>query len=132
VIETPELHARLMEDARRYDPAAHMRSLLLPYREVILLQRAKFMSYEQIAATFTRHGIKVSWQGIGAFCRRQFSKAEILRARRTQLLTDRPPAMLPGLVLPPASVAPTAGASAPGPATPPPGKRGPKIARDNY
>lgn len=130
--EIPELHTRLLEDAHRYDPAAHTRSLLLPYREVILLQRAKFMSYDQIAATFTRHGIKVSSPGVGAFCRRQFSKAEILRARRTLPLSTKPAATLPGLVLPPASLAPASGASAPGPASPAPGKRGPKIARDNY
>ena len=37
------------------------------------------MSYEQIAATLTRHGLKTSPAGVGAFCRRTFAKAEILR-----------------------------------------------------
>ena len=82
MIETPELYDRLLEDARRYDPEAHHRGLLAPYREVLLLQRAKFMSYEQIAATLTRHGLKVSPAGVGVYCRRTFTKAEIDRMRR--------------------------------------------------
>ena len=57
--ETTELHARLMQDARNYDPAAHQRGLLAPYRDVLLVWRAKFMSYEQIAATLRSHGIRV-------------------------------------------------------------------------
>ena len=77
--ETTELHARLMEDARNYDPTAHHRGLLAPYRDVLLLWRAKFMSYEQIAATLTSHGIRISPAGIGAFCRSQFTKSEIDR-----------------------------------------------------
>ncbi|MEO5960217.1 MAG: hypothetical protein ABIZ49_12200, partial [Opitutaceae bacterium] len=61
--ETTEFYARLMEDARNYDPSAHHRGLLAPYRDVLLLWRAKFMSYEQIAATLNSHGIRVSPAG---------------------------------------------------------------------
>jgi len=127
VSDSLNLHSRLLDDARRYDPNAHTRSLLLPYREVILLQRAKFMSYDQIAATFTRHGIKVSPQGVGAFCRRQFSQAEILRTRRAQL-----PEGSPIREAGPASVAPALEAPAPQPSEGRNGRRGPKIARDDY
>lgn len=112
--ETTELHARLLADARSYDPAAHHRGLLAPYRDVLLLWRAKFMSYEQIAATLTKHGIRVSPAGVGVFCRRVFSKAEIDRARRegpAQPDTLRNPV--------PASF-------------PPGGRKGPKVARDDY
>ena len=85
------------------------------------------MSYEQIAATLTRHGLKTSPAGVGAFCRRTLSKAEILRERRRlQTGTPNGPAAtapsFPGL----SAVAP------PAPAPLPPGRRGPKIARDNY
>ena len=80
--ETNELHARLMEDARNYDPTAHHRGLLAPYRDVLLVWRAKFMSYEQIAVTLHSHGIKVSPAGVGVYCRGHFTKAEIDRARR--------------------------------------------------
>lgn len=115
-----ELHDRLLEDARRYDPAQHTRSLLAPFRDVLLQQRAKFMSYEQIAATLARHGLKVSPAAVGIFCRRHFTKAEIESLRRS-LAGAKPPA---------------AGSGGPRPAAPPvakePGKRGPKIARDDY
>lgn len=123
--ETNELHARLMEDARNYDPAAHHRGLLGPYRDVLLVWRAKFMSYEQIAATLSVHGIKVSPAGVGVYCRSQFTKTEIERVRREHRATAR--ATTPSPVsnsLPPAVTLPPADLGA--------GRRGPKIARDNY
>lgn len=58
--QAADLHAHLLQDARNYDPAAHHRGLLVPYRDVLLLWRAKRKSYEQIAATFKSHGIRVS------------------------------------------------------------------------
>jgi hypothetical protein len=125
--QTTDLHARLLQDARNYDPAAHHRSLLVPYRDVLLLWRAKFMSYEQIAATLTSHGIRVSPAGIGAFCRSQFTKHEIDLARSEAPVPSRPnPSGRPS-----ASAAPSPAAGFT-PAVPTPNRRGPKIARDNY
>lgn len=116
--ETAELHARLLADARSYDPDAHHRGLLAPYRDVLLLWRAKFMSYEQIAATLTKHGIKVSPAGVGVFCRRSFSKAELDRVRQDQLKAPAPAqAQRPVTSRGSESAA---------------GRRGPKIARDDY
>lgn len=120
-----ELHARLLEAARNYDPTAHHRGLLAPYRDVLLLWRAKFMSYEQIAATLTSHGIKVSAAGVGVFCRGHFTKAEIERARREAQGGRRPLASERS-----APVAAANGGS--GPVEPAASRRGPKIARDNY
>ncbi|MDB6094035.1 MAG: hypothetical protein JWM32_1597 [Verrucomicrobia bacterium] len=120
-METDSLHARLLEDARRYDPAEHTRGLLDPYRDVLLLWRVKFMSYEQIAATLTKHGLKVSPAAVGIFCRRKFTKAEILRARADEPLAPRPAASAPTL--------PGLSPSAASQLSP---KRGPKIARDHY
>ncbi|HRG56085.1 MAG TPA: hypothetical protein PLG56_08605 [Lacunisphaera sp.] len=117
-METTALHARLMEDARRYDPAEHHRGLLAPFRDVILLWRVKFMSYEQTAAPLTRHGLRVSPAAVGVFCRRHLTKAEILRER--ERLADEP------------KKRPAASVPAPFSATPAPGKRGPKLARDDY
>jgi hypothetical protein len=122
-----DLHARLLDDARSYNPSAHHRSLLDPFRDVILLQRAKFMSYDQIAGAFTRNGLKVSGPGVAGYCRRTFTKAEILRERqRLGLESSKEPAAtapsLPGLFA----------VATPAPATLAPGRRGPKIARDNY
>jgi hypothetical protein len=116
-MESATLQARLLDNARRYDPAEHHRSLLVPFQDIILLWRVKFMSYEQIAATLTSHGIKVSPAGVGVFCRKNFSKPQIVRERQ-RLATgsaDQSPATAPGLV-PPTIL----------------GKRGPRIARDNY
>lgn len=115
-----ELHTRLLEDAKRYDPAQHTRSLLAPYRDVLLVQRAKFMSYEQISATLARHGLKVSPAAVGCFCRRHLTKAEIEAQRRNPDATRPPAAGWGGPRLAPASTARE------------PGKRGPRIARDNY
>jgi hypothetical protein len=117
--ETTELHARLLAVAWSYDPAAHHRGLLAPYRDVMLLWRAKFMSYEQIAATLTKHGIRVSPAGVGVFCRRSFTKAELDRARHKQLGSgERSPGQ--------SREAPVRPAESTG------GKRGPKVARDDY
>ena len=113
-----ELHDRLMADARSYDPAVHHRSLLGPYRDVLLLWRAKFMSYEQIAAALTRHGIKVSPAGVGAYCRRTFTRADLDRARQEYLNGTAPTANLPKAVARQTDTART--------------QRGLRIARDDY
>lgn len=63
--QNADLHARLLQKARNYDPAAYHRSLLAPYRDVLLLWRAKRKSYEQIAATLRTHGIEVARRSDG-------------------------------------------------------------------
>ena len=128
-MDAPELHSRLLKDAQAYDHAAHNRRLLDPYRDVILTQRANYMSYEQIAATFSRHGFKVSPSAIGVFCRRTYTKAEITRVRQKLKLIGNESTRL---LVAPSNVAPALGASASGMALHGTAKRGPKIARDNY
>jgi len=122
-----ELRACVMDDAKRYNPAEHTRGRLAPFREALLIWRAKSASYEQISAALSKHGVKVSAAGVGAFCRRTLSRADILR-EQTRLRTETPQ--------PPAATAPSClGLSAvarPIPAPLPPGRRGPKIARDDY
>jgi hypothetical protein len=123
----PSLHAHLMEEARNYNPAEHVRGVLAPFRDVLFVWRTKSMSYEQIAAALSTRGLKVSPSGVGAFCRRTLSKAEILR-EQIRIRTEAPNR--------PAATAPSfPGLSAvaqPGPVPVPPGRRGPKIARDDY
>ena len=117
----------MMDDARRYDPAEHSRSRLAPFRDALLVWRAKSMSYEQIAAALTRHGLKTSPTGVGAFCRRTFAKAEILR-EQSRIRTETPKG--PGTTAP--SFLGLSAVATPAPAPLPLGRRGPKIARDNY
>lgn len=123
-MESSELHTRLLDDARRYDPAQHMRSLLAPYRDVLLVQRAKFMSYEQISATLARHGLRVSAAAVGVFCRKNLTKSEIEQARR-QIPAGKPAAAQPVSRI-------STGTSSRLPSPREPGKRGPKIARDDF
>jgi hypothetical protein len=85
------------------------------------------MSYEQIATTLTKYGRRTSPAGVGAFCRRSFARTEILRERRRlQKVTPKGPAAtapsFPGL----------SAVAQPGPVPVSPGRRGPKIARDDY
>jgi len=78
-MDSTDLNARLIDEARRYDPAEHARGRLAPFREALLIWRAKSASYEQIAASLTKQGLKISSAGVGAYCRRAISQAEILR-----------------------------------------------------
>lgn len=122
------LSSRLLAETDNYDPATHARDLLSPHRAFLLRARAKYMSYEQIAATLAKHGIRISPTAVGVFCRRHFTKAEIERARAALAhpaspgLTDT----LPGLTVPPATLAPNSTPASE------PGRRGPKVARDDF
>ena len=126
-METSALHARLLDEARRYDPSEHTRSVLRPYRDVLLVWRAKTMSYEKIATALTRQGLKVSPAAVGAYCRQTFSELEIARERlRIRNGTAR---QTPGDAAgDPARVQ----LHRPAPPLTEPGRRGPRIARDNY
>ena len=116
---TDELHARLLDGARRCDPAVHHRSVLAPYRDVVLIWRAKHMSYEKISVVLAQNGLKVSPATVGVFCRNHLTKAETERVRREQSLQ-------PSLSSPVHPGSPTK------PVTFPTGARGPRIARDDY
>jgi hypothetical protein len=118
-----------MDEARRDAVPGPLRGRLAPFRDVLLLQRAKGLSYEQIAAVFERHGLKISPAAVGVFCRRAFSQSEIALARRK--LTMAPGPIVAGQIPASAPVAP-AGNSTSSPAVITPRPRGPKIARDNY
>lgn len=121
-MESAELNVRLMEEARRYEPEGYRPSKLTSHRNVILLYRAKGLSYERIAAAFLKHGLKVSPPTVGLFCRQHIKEPEILRERR-RLEADarRAEAAPSGPVVPFVR-----------PAIALPGRRGPKIARDDF
>ena len=125
-METAELHARLLDDAQRYDPSAHARCALQPYRDVLLLWRVKAMSYERIAATLTSHGLRTSPTAVGVFCRHYCPESAVARERKRieDEKAGRPAATAPSFEGLSAAATPGAGPELPR-------KRG-KIARDNY
>lgn len=109
-----------MEEARRFEARGYRPSKLAPHRNVIVLYRAKGLSYERIAAAFVKHGLKVSPPTVGLFCRQHIKETEVLRERRRlevetrQIGAERP---LVPFSSPPASSA---------------RRRGPRIARDDF
>lgn len=89
-----ELHARILGDAHAYDPASRPPSRLTPHREALLIYRAKGLSYEEIAETLSRLGLKVRPTIVGTYCRRNFRKTDIQR-KRLELESVTPPAHTP-------------------------------------
>ena len=119
----PDLNVYLEAD-RPADAAP--RGRLAPYRDTLLTQRAKKIGYERIAAALAKDGVRVSPTWVGSFCRMNFASGEIARRQRELAArtngTPSSPATAPTAVRPtPASPVATV-----------PGRRGPKIARDDY
>ena len=85
-----ELHARILGDAHAYDPSSRPPSRLTPHLDALLVYRAKGLSYEEIAETLSRLGLKVRPTIVGTFCRRNFRKTDIQRKRLE--LESTPPA----------------------------------------
>jgi len=127
-VSTPtDIHAALLESAKQYQHAVTPQAVLEPYKDGILLLRAKYASYETITETLTTHGVQVSGATVRKFCRRHHAEMRRLRTaldaeRRAAAAAQKP--------------TPDAPASAPLPPERPAltseiGKRGPRIARDD-
>jgi transcription termination factor Rho len=69
----------ILNIAKQYHQVARHASILEPFKEGVLLLRAKDASYENIAATLNGNEIKVSAATIRKFCLRY--GAEIKRLR---------------------------------------------------
>lgn len=119
-----QIRARLSEDIERFDPAANGRSKLSPFRDLIALQRAKGMSYDQIAAMFIHRGVSTSVAAVGRYCRVHITRTQIARAKADLQLAAR---ASPGR-------SPCANFSGLGSTLKTPGfeQSGPKIARDDF
>src|ERR1019366_8293092 len=89
---SPDPNARLLEDAIRPQPVTPRPSLLAPYRDALLTQRARRISYERITAALGRNGVQVSLSWVGIFCRKNFPPGEIARRRRELAANITPPA----------------------------------------
>ncbi|WP_157895055.1 hypothetical protein [Verrucomicrobium sp. GAS474] len=122
-MSTPtDIHAVLLESAKQYQHSVTPQAVLEPYKEAILLLRAKYASYEKITETLTAHGVQVSGATVRKFCRRYHAE---MRRLRTALDVERRAAVAaqkPSPDAPPSPERP--------PLTSEIGKRGPRIARD--
>jgi len=127
---TDQLNRLLAEDARSQDFRLNGRSTLAPFRETLLLFRARSVSYDQIAAALSRHGLTVSPSSVGTFCRRNFTRVEIDKARRAIVASVR--SQLSTGEAAPKGSAPAVAASAVARIPTPRSGRGPNIARDDY
>lgn len=75
--------SQLLAEARHYaGGVSAARSKLMPYRDSILVFRAKRTSYETIASILKRHGVPIQASTVGYFVRRYCPRAEIERVRR--------------------------------------------------
>lgn len=105
-MDTAEQRDRILEDARRAEPAGRP-IRLVPHRDAILIYRARGFSYEQIAVALNRLGLKASATNVGLFCRRNFRKTDIQRKRfelESATPTPRPPTVPAVTPLMPSSI----------------------------
>ncbi len=124
-MDTAALKARLMEEARRYDPAEKPASRLTPHRNALVLFRAKGLSYAGIAERFRQQGLNVAPSTVVLFCRQHIKGTEVLRERRRLEAGTAHSENTPGAAVVPFAMPPVKPAAAAG-------RRGPKIARDDF
>lgn len=73
------LHEELAALADQYQHTVQSPSVLEPYKEPVLLLRAKYASYEQIADMLTQRGIQISTATVRRFCRTHHTEMKRLR-----------------------------------------------------
>ncbi|MDR1280499.1 MAG: hypothetical protein LBK99_06720 [Opitutaceae bacterium] len=119
-----DLSRRVLDFANRLETQPVHPSRLLPIRDAIMVFRARNYSYEQIAGFLKPQGIHISGSSVGAFCRKHCPLTEIARIRRETFHKEnrRPAATEPSSTPGQTPVRPSSAD----------GRRGPKIARDDY
>lgn len=75
----PIVHDELVQVASQYQHVTQSASLLEPYKEPLLVLRAKYASYEQITEILNQRGVRVSLATVRKFCRKH--SAEMKRMR---------------------------------------------------
>lgn len=111
--------ADILNIAKQYHQVPRHSSILEPYKDGVLLLRAKNASYENIAATLNGNGIHVSAATIRKFCLRYGNEIKRLRNEKQRLPDD------PVIISKPSDVSTTRP-----PSTSMTDKPGPRIARD--
>lgn len=79
-MSTNEILADLQKEATAYNHTPASYSAIDPYREPILLLRAKYASYEIVTEMLASRGVKVSEATVRRFCRRHNSEMKRLRS----------------------------------------------------
>lgn len=105
-------------------------ALLEPFRNPILLMRAKYASYDIITEILNQHGVKISVTTVRRFCR--MNHAEMMRIRaglETHKVVTIETPLLNSATNSNSSLETTVETKRQ-PLTSEPGKRGPRIARD--
>lgn len=120
------LHEELAALADQYQHTVQSPSVLEPYKQPVLLLRAKYASYEQIADMLIQRGIQISTATVRRFCRTHHAEMKQLRhdideAKRRAVAGSSAAAAAPSTTQP-QSQRPSLTADA--------GQRGPRIARD--
>ena len=80
--------AEILNIAKQYQRVARHSSLLEPFKDGVLLLRAKDASFENIATTLNDNGINVSAATIRKFCLRYGAEIKRLRNEKQRLPDD--------------------------------------------
>jgi hypothetical protein len=125
-MKNEELKADLAKVASEYNHSVLQQALLDNYKEPLLLLRAKYASYETIVKLLAERGVKVSVGTIRKFCMTNEAEVKRLRAEfseRTVVDHEATPPVVPDG---------TTASEGRTPLTAEPGKRGPRVARDQF
>lgn len=123
------LCVELMALAGQYQHVVQSPSVLEPYKEPLLLLRAKYASYEQITEMFNERGINISLATVRKFCRKH--NVEMKRMRQ-EIDAVKNKEALDFKATDSSSVPPIGQTQTERPPlTADAGERGPRIARDN-
>src|SRR5450631_1385567 len=80
--------AEILNIAKQYQRVARHSSILEPFKDGVLLLRAKDASYENIATTLNGNGINVSAPTIRKFCLRYSAEIKRLRSEKQRSPDD--------------------------------------------
>jgi hypothetical protein len=125
-MKTEDIKADLAKVAAEYNHSVLQQAMLETYKESLLLLRAKYASYEAIVKLLAERGIKVSVGTIRKFCLTNEPDIKRLRVElKERPISDEDESS-------PASLTGASTSESRTPLTAEPGKRGSKIARDQF
>ena len=101
------IHDALLESAEQYQHSVTPQAVLEPYKDAILLLRAKHASYEKITDTLTMHGVQISVSTVRKFCLRYHTELErrraVIEVERGAVVAGEKSSPAPSVAAPPSS-----------------------------